>query len=202
MVRITLNDLGIAYEDSYPSPDWPTFKAENTANGKLTFGQVPLFEDEDGTAIVQSQAILRHLARKHKAYGSTEAEMTMVDVCVDGAADWRRNYSKLVYTDNLAPEALATYKASLLGAGGGMVPHFEKIISSNAAGFVAASTITIADYSLFDVVDNNIRIIPELFDEAKSLKAWYDMMSARPNLAKYIASNPEHRAKVNGNGLG
>jgi glutathione S-transferase len=33
---------------------------------------------DDGLNIVQSNAIIRHLARKFKLYGSSEAEMAMV----------------------------------------------------------------------------------------------------------------------------
>jgi glutathione S-transferase len=40
------------------------------ADGRLLFGQVPMLEI-DGLELVQSQAIIRYLARKHSLSGST-----------------------------------------------------------------------------------------------------------------------------------
>jgi glutathione S-transferase len=205
MIRLALHDIGIEYEDAFPTPDWPTAKKELSAKGLLTFGQLPLYEDGTGKSFVQSQAILRHLARAHGRYGATEEEQTRVDTALDGVGDWRRVYSKLVYQDNLAADALAVYKTSLLGtAGEGWAALFERFIAANPAGptYLAAATCTVADIALWDLVDTNLRIIPELLDTFPTLKAWYTTIGSRPGIKAYVASNPAHREKANGNGLG
>jgi len=123
--------------------------------------------------------------------------MCKVDIAIDGVSDWRRLYSKLVYTDKLAPEAMTEYKTNSVTL---WSQNFERYIGSNQ--FVAGSSCTIADYALFDLVDTQLRTIPDLLDNTPQLKAWYGRMSERSGIKAYIASNPAHREKANGNGLG
>lgn len=47
--------------------------------------------------IAQSNAILRHIARKYDMYGSTEAEHCRVDEVLDGISALRAKYVDLVY---------------------------------------------------------------------------------------------------------
>jgi glutathione S-transferase len=51
--------------------------------------------------MAQSNAILRHLARKFNLYGLSEAEKVQVDMMLDGVAALRTPYLKLVYQDSM-----------------------------------------------------------------------------------------------------
>ena len=65
-IRLMLEDLGVDYEDHRVSDaEWADLKP------KLPFRQMPRLEDGDVT-LVQSQAILRHLARPRGLYGETK----------------------------------------------------------------------------------------------------------------------------------
>ena len=94
-IRLTLAALGLEYEElkyercpanSFGEAecrpgvtDWNTAKQEGIASGLLPFGQVPSLTYTDQQSgktfeMVQSQAILRFLARKHNFYGTSEEE--------------------------------------------------------------------------------------------------------------------------------
>lgn len=94
-IRLTLAALGLEYEElkyeRCPAnsvgeaecrpgvTDWNTAKQEGIASGLLPFGQVPSLtyvDQQSGKTfeMVQSQAILRFLARKHNFYGTSEEE--------------------------------------------------------------------------------------------------------------------------------
>jgi glutathione S-transferase len=77
--RLLLEDAGVDY-DFVPVSNWPETKAQLIAAGKLAFGQVPLYE-EPGLTLVQSNAITRHLARKH-GYNGTNPTVRVVRPCV------------------------------------------------------------------------------------------------------------------------
>jgi glutathione S-transferase len=175
-IRIALHDLGVPYEEEYAARDvWPAMKKDRTEAGVLTFGQIPQWTAPDGvTTMVQSGAILRHLARAHGAYGSSEADMARVDVVMDGAADWRRAYTKLIYTDRLEAAAVAEYKAGPLPT---WLGFFERLAAAGgSAGFIAVpAACTIADYALFDLIDTQRRVFPDLLDggATPALAAWH-----------------------------
>jgi glutathione S-transferase len=176
-------------------------KAAGVADGSLPFGQLPQLKYDNGLVLVQSAAILRHLGRTHGAYGKDEAEACRVDIALDGASDMRRPYSKLVYQDALAEGPKAEYAATSLAE---WTAHFERFIAANPAGpeWLAASTCTIADYALFDLITTILRTFPDALAAAPLLTAWVARVAARPALAAYIKEDPAHRQVANGNRLG
>ena len=205
MIRVTLHDQGVAYDEVHP--EWPAAKAPGMADGTLPFGQLPRFVAEDGTSIVQSGAIMRYLGRTLGLYGSSPAEAVLVDQCYEEVADFRRAYSKLIYTDSMAAEPLASYKAGLADrhGRGGYLGHLEAFAKAHGGPFVCGGFLSIADYLLWDLINTHLReaFMPALFEayELPTLKAWYAAMAARPALKAYVESGASHRAVANGNGL-
>lgn len=199
-IRLALADAGVAYKEEGAGV-WPETKAAGVADGSLPFGQLPRYEDEDGS-FVQSKAILRHLARKHGLYGASEAQRTHVDMVMDEAADIRSKYVRMIYVDELSEGSLAAHKAWLLNKPFGVVGLLEAWKGRVGGDWMAGDAFSIADLELFDVCDAHLRVIPELFAEAPALKAWFERVAARPNIAAYLASKPAHRERVNGNNRG
>ena len=62
----------------------------------LDFPNLPYFVDGD-VKITHSNAILRHIARKHDMCGKTAAEKAHVDMMADSAMDLRNSIAKLAY---------------------------------------------------------------------------------------------------------
>uniref|UniRef100_A0A914WPB6 Glutathione S-transferase n=1 Tax=Plectus sambesii TaxID=2011161 RepID=A0A914WPB6_9BILA len=115
--RLLLNDQGIPFEDfQFDRNDWPKIKPT------MHFGQVPCLNDGD-TQIVQSGAIMRHIARKHDLYGENDCERTYLDMFYDGLKDLRMKYAQMIYGDyetmkdgfvkNTLPEELAKFEKLL-----------------------------------------------------------------------------------------
>jgi glutathione S-transferase len=207
--RLVLRDQGVKYDEQYPPPGtWADMKRAGTDDGTLPFGQLPRFTDEDGTAIVQSGAILRYLARKFDLYGADAKEAALIDQVYEEAGDWRRAYGKLVYEKALEAGAVAAYKATLAdrhARGGGWLGHIEAFAAKHGGPYLTGAKVSIADYVLFDLVNTHLRpqFMPELLDAypVPTLKAWYAVMAARPGIAEYIASDAPHRKAANGNDL-
>jgi len=208
-IRLTLQDQGVSYENDLVDRNrWINdMKPAGIKDGSLKFGQLPsLFDPAYGT-IVQSNAILRYLGRKLRIYGP---DHTFTDMVMDGIEDWRTPYAKLMYQDELAPEALEKYKEKVMqpltvdvgGKKGGLVSQFEAILSRVGGEYFGGKGPSIADYSLFSVVENNLCIIPELLSGKKRLQFWYKTMSTRPNILSYVTSDPEFRRNINGRGIG
>ncbi|CAH1783187.1 unnamed protein product, partial [Owenia fusiformis] len=75
------------------SKEWQDKKAS------MPYGQVPVLETEDGLKIAQTNAILRHLARKFKLYGSTDEQATEIDMLIEFESDLRERIYTMVYSN-------------------------------------------------------------------------------------------------------
>lgn len=144
-IRITLKDNEIPYEETGVE-NWPELKQMLTKDGTLPFGQLPLFRDGD-LNIVQSNAILRYIARKHNLYGANETERVQVDMYLDGVMDFRQRYTRLIYIDKLADEAFDAFKKDVVPV---WMSSFENILKKNNSGdgYFVGSDITVVDYAL------------------------------------------------------
>lgn len=203
MVRVLLHDQGVQYEEVY-ADNWPELKKEGIADGSLPFGQLPKYEEE-GLVLVQSQSIMRHLARKYKLYGKDDKEAAMTDMIADEVADFRRTYGTLVYGDSCAPEKVEAFKAALMDrfGRGGYLGHIEAFLAKNGGPFLIGESLTFADYCLFELLGTITRLIPDLLsaNPVPHLAKWYTAFGERPALKAYVQSEAEHRVKANGNGL-
>ncbi|XP_044540190.1 glutathione S-transferase P, partial [Gracilinanus agilis] len=92
-IRMLLADQGQTWKEDVVTRDrW----MQGDLKASCLFGQLPKFTDGDVT-LYQSNAILRHLARKHGLYGKNEMEATLLDMANDGVEDLRLKYVKLIY---------------------------------------------------------------------------------------------------------
>ncbi len=107
----------------------------------------------DGETYSQSNAIVRHLARKHDLYGASEHEALRADAILDGIDDIRRKYFMVVYVGVTQPGGLDTYwerqcdPSTISGFNGGA--HFEFLNrifkkSKGSDGFAVGNQLSIA----------------------------------------------------------
>jgi glutathione S-transferase len=218
MIRILLHDQGVQYQEvayfSTTSPGapghewahWGPVKAAGMEDGSIPFGQLPAFTMEDGTVIVQSMAIMRHLARKLKLNGDgSEKQMLLVDELCCEATDMRSAYSGVVYGASCSEEAKAAYFGALFGdrmGRGVYLTHIEAFAARHGGAFLIGDAVTLADYVLFEVLETQQRLFPTLLTTGATPKLadWFASFAARPNIAAYVASAPAHRVYANGNG--
>jgi len=189
-IRYLFNDNGLDYEEVDCGPNWQT-----EWKSQMAFGQTPCLKDKDLT-LVQSNAILRHLARKHGLYGSSEAEAAYIDMIVDGVEDVRGKYAKLIYTNYNAgkEDYVKELPAQLL--------PFEKLISKLGdakAGFSVGSKKSLSDYALFDLLDIHLTLSPSCLDEMPELTQFYKVVLSRPGITAYRQTDGFKGRKINGN---
>ncbi|KAF5900733.1 glutathione S-transferase P, partial [Clarias magur] len=94
-LRIMLSDLGQDWKENVVSfEDWMKGDLKSTC----VFGQLPKMQDGD-LVLYQSNTFLRHLGRKHGAYGKNDHEAALIDMYNDGVEDLRMKYIRLIYQD-------------------------------------------------------------------------------------------------------
>ncbi|XP_076850216.1 glutathione S-transferase P 1-like [Brachyhypopomus gauderio] len=157
------------------------------------FGQLPKFEDGDLT-LFQSNAVLRHLGRKHGAYGKSVCEASRIDMMADGVEDLRVKYLKMIYQDyDNGKEAYIKDLPNHLC-------YFEAVLAKNESGFLVGDSISFADYSLFEVLLNHQVLSPKCLDSFPSLKKFVETLSARPKIKAFLNSDAYKKLPINGNG--
>nr|AAS01601.1 Pi-class glutathione S-trasferase [Anguilla anguilla] len=189
-MRIALSDLGQEWKETILSFDEWT---KGDLKAKCVFGQLPKLEDGD-LALFQSNAILRHLGRKHGAYGKNDKEAAQIDMMVDGVEDLRLKYGRLIYQE------YDTGKEAYLKDLPDHLSKFEAVLAQNKSGFLVGDKVSIADYALLDVMLNHLVLCSHSLDKFPSLKSFVDKMSARPKLKAYLESEAYKKLPINGNG--
>lgn len=189
--------------------DWPKLKTEGIKAGRFPFGQIPGYEDDEVSGLVQMNAILRHIGRKFGATGEGASEQARVDMVMEAVEDARRTYLKLIYTEKLEADKLEEYAKMLSDTtvrGGGFLAQLERVLveqSGSEGKFLATKKgPSVADYTAMDLVQAIVRIVPEALKPHEALANWLSGMEAREGIKKYIDSKPACREVVNGNRLG
>jgi glutathione S-transferase len=161
----------------------------------VIFGQLPVLFDGK-FEIAQSNAILRHLARKHGLYGKDETEATQIDMINDCQEDLRLTYLKLIY------QQYDTEKDNYIKSLPEKLALFEKALGRNngGSGFFVGSKVSFLDYTMFDLLDNLTVLAPHSFDSFPLLKAFHGRFAAREKLAKLRSTDAFKSTPINGNG--
>ncbi|KAI4899197.1 hypothetical protein NFI96_023590, partial [Prochilodus magdalenae] len=189
-IRILLSDQGQEWKSIVVSyEEWMKGDLQKT----LVFGQLPKFQDGD-LVLFQSNAILRHLGRKHGAYGKDTKEAALIDMFADGVQDLRVAYIKLIYQE------YETGKEAYIKNLPNHLCKFEAVLAKNKSGFLVGDSISIADYSLFDVLLNHVVLSPTSLDSFPALRKFVDTLSARPRIKAYMDSDDFKKLRINGNG--
>ena len=179
-IRVILEELAIPYEDQKISSEtWVKMKSDTP------FGALPSYR-KGSMEIFQSHAIIRHLARVHDLYGSTEAERVRCDVIEEAISDLNELVGKAPWRPNFDTER-ADYVANELGP---MLDRLERFLKSNEspAGFWVGSSLTFVDLIAFALLDSTGAMFPEAMVQYPALQAFCDQMASRPRISAYIES--------------
>ncbi|XP_078337009.1 glutathione S-transferase P 1-like [Crassostrea virginica] len=188
-IRTLLVDNGVEYEEADVGP-WENWV--KNWKPKAAFGQCPLFTDGD-VQLVQSNAILRYLARKFDLYGANNVEASRADMINDGVEDLRVAYTKMIYQNYEAG------KDPFIADLPGKLQCFENLMKGNSE-YILGSKICFADYNMFDLLDNLVTLSPPCLDAFPSLKAYHGRVMNRPGVQKRRSTEHFKGLKINGNG--
>nr|KAG5711305.1 hypothetical protein BaRGS_006002 [Batillaria attramentaria] len=193
-MRLLLNYVGEEFEDvQYEQGDAPEYSREAWLKVKPTLGldfpNLPYYIDGD-IKITQSNAILRYIARKHGLLGKTEQERVNVDMMLENAMDFRNGVVRMVYNPNYE-KLLEEYKPRCKE----ILAGFEKWLSNKK--WFAGENLTVADFPMYELLDQHRLMIPGVLDNYPKLTAFMDAFEALPNIKKYMASDKFMARPVN-----
>jgi len=193
-IRLLLCETQTDYEEISVGEYHPTEKSESfkkiKETGLLTFDALPLWIEPDGFSLVQSNAILRYLARSKGLCGKNVQESARCDMLMDGINDMRE---KVVVTLRAASTQRDEAKNDLINK---EIPwwlrKFESVLKNNNEGvaYFVGDSLTYADlvmWLILESYDDN-----KLLDLTKFplLKAFKERVENRPNIAAY-RKNPK-----------
>lgn len=204
LIRVILAEAEVEYQEvnlgTYHPADQPSDFEALKASGKLAFGAVPLWEEPSGLSLVQSDAIVRHLARTHQLYGRTAAEAARIDVVAEGVKDIRLNMRKIQLAE---PAKRAAERENVLST---VLPrwlgYLNAMLEANAQqeasavdaqhsrpGFFVGSTLSYADLSVWllleSIIDNGLAAPLEQYP---ALVAFEQRIRQRPRVQAWIDS--------------
>jgi glutathione S-transferase len=183
-MRLLLKDNAIPFNEEV----MPMSEKWGDEKPKYTFGQLPALWDGD-FLIVQSGAIMRHLARKHGLYGTTEQEMTLCDIISDGFVDVLLDCLKMLdHYDKVKDKFIADLPSRL--------DKFEKLLVkySTSDGHFIGNKVTYSDYDAFVKLDMLKTLHPPCLDAFPKLLAFYNAFAARPAIKKH-RDDPENKQR-------
>jgi glutathione S-transferase len=121
------------------------------SNGQLPFGQLPLLQI-DGVEIVQSQAIIRYLARRANLTGTDAREEIACDMVAETVFDLLKLATALPFLRNTSAEAEAAHKALMRKKweeqGGRLEMFIERNTKKGKTACTVGNSVTYADVLL------------------------------------------------------
>ena len=193
-VRLLLNYTGTQFEDCRltmgPAPD---YDKSNWTDIKFSLGldfpNLPCYIDGD-IKITQSNAILRHIARKHDLVGKTEKEKAMVDMMADQSMDFRNGWVRLCYNADFS-NLKATYLKSLPET----LQRFSEFLGSKK--WFAGDSLTFVDFVMYELLDQHKLLSPNCLKEFENLKSFTERFEALPRIAAYMKSDKFKKGPLN-----
>lgn len=222
----------VRQEDGNYRSTWPTVAKQMLAEGKSPFPNLPYLtvtkseEQKEGetTTFVQSNAILRYVARLAGIAGTSSLEQGQVDMLLDQVMDLRLEVTCLLYNNDLTQEVYMEAVGQLVQRS---LPYyfegFERVLKKNnntaaapQQGWLVGCGLTVADLAVWDAVDMSVSLL--LSAEKSSTEgdwaAKYPLLAAHraavralPQLESYFTSeastySPNNRTARWGNGVG
>ncbi|KAM7404603.1 hypothetical protein PAMP_011936 [Pampus punctatissimus] len=192
-VRLLLEYTGTKYEDKfYVCGEAPNFDKSCWFDEKyklgMDFPNLPYLEDGD-RKIVQSNAIMRYIARKHNMCGETEDEKVCVDIMENQAMDFRNGFVMMCYSD------FDKIKPGYLERLPGTLKQFSDFLGDRT--WFAGDKITHVDFIMYELLDQHRMFQPTCLDDFKNLKDLLDRFEALEKIAAYMKSNRFMKTPVN-----
>lgn len=203
---------------TFSTDKWPDAQAAHFPFGTCPKWVEPSGDGQPDLVINQSNAILRHLARKANLYGRTPAEAALVDVWLDHCEDLRKAYNDVVYgldappfderltnSDQPAVAAFAAHAPSVATGFGAFEARLEaaQVQVMSGGRVLVGDGLTVADVALYDLFDVHLRLWPNALAAHKGFARLHQHrahIEAQPPIAAYLAG--PRWSRINGNALG
>jgi len=197
-IRMLLKYVGEDFEDKRYSctvsdgPTGPVYNRDGWMNEKFSLGldfpNLPYYIDGD-VKIVQTNAILRTIARKHNMCGETISEKAHVDMCADAIMDLRNGFVRLCYNPKYS-DLVDSYRKDLPGK----LKPFEQYLGDKK--FLVGDQPTFPDFHLYEMLDQHTIFEPTCLEAYPQLKAYKERFEALPAI-KAFKEAPENNIPMN-----
>jgi len=157
-------------------------------SGQLLFRQLPLLEI-DGLNLVQSQAMLRYVARRSGLDGATPAESALNDMLCEGIRDCRGPVVTFPFLPvRMSGEEVNAIVEALPATIAKQMVAFEGALKEGAAGFIESGLCT-ADVLLCELVEALTSIRDDSCAAYPKVEAVHKHVRALPQITKYLSSD-------------
>lgn len=195
-IRLLLTYVGEDFKDTqYEQGDAPDYSREAWYSVKpkfakeLDFPNLPYYIDGD-VKITQSNAILKHIARKHKLDGETDREKAVVDMLLDQAMDLRNGVVRLCYNkdyEKLKDEYFTNVQPQLAA--------FEKKLGDNP--WFVGNKVTVVDFPMYELLDQHTRMKADSLDAYPKLTAFLKRFRDLPKVKDYLEKDSVKNLPIN-----
>lgn len=157
----------------------------------ITFANLPYLIDED-VAIPQSNAILRHVCRKHGLIAETLQASAQNDAILDQLCDFDSVMTRMCYGNFAAKDdwVACTMKPNL--------EKFNAVLAKGGKSWFGGDTIGSADFKAYEEFDKCKIIAPEACADwpatLPALNSFMERFAAIPKIAEYLSS-PRFKAR-------
>ncbi|XP_068161445.1 glutathione S-transferase Mu 3-like [Antennarius striatus] len=191
--RLLLEYTGTKYEDKfYVCGEAPNYDKSCWFDIKhklrMDFPNLPYLLDGE-RSIVQSNAIMRYIARKHNMCGEEEDEKVRVDIMENQAMDFRNGFVRLCYGD------FDKIKPSYLEALPGVLKQFSDFLGDRK--WFAGDKITFVDFLMYELLDQHRMFQPSCLDDFNNLRSLLDRFEALDKISAYMKSDRFMKTPVN-----
>jgi len=196
-IRYMLHYLEVEFEDKeygFGTPpnmnrdEWD--KAKDALN--LEFPNLPYFIDDYGMKLTESHAILNHLARKYRLWGSTEQDYIRKDMATGIMNDIGREFAMMCYGD------FDNLKGPFIDGLPAKVGKLSKLVGEG--NYILGDKIAAVDFVLLELLERLTALVPDCLAKHANLVAYHARMLALPGVAKYRASPTFQKMKTRFNG--
>jgi len=180
-IRLLLAYTGTEFEDKmYQCGPGPAYDRSAWMDVKFTLGldfpNLPYYM-ETNVKLTGTNAILRHIARKHNLCGRTQEELVRVDMAAEQVMDMRNNAVFLFYNGAGTgfDSSIGEYKVKLQDT--------LKAISLFLCDrpWLAGDSLTFPDFHLYEMLDQHLLLDPNCllsFPNLKNLHARFEKLTA------------------------
>ncbi|XP_008294198.1 glutathione S-transferase Mu 3-like [Stegastes partitus] len=192
-IRLLLEYTGTEYKEKLFScgegPDYDKscwFGIKNSLG--LDFPNLPYLVDGE-RRIMQSNAILRYIARKHNMCGETEDEKIRVDIIENQAMDFRNGFVTLCYMN------FDTQRSCYVEKLPATLKQFSDFLGDRK--WFAGDKITFVDFTMYELLDQHRMFEPKCLDDVQKLKDFLSRFEALDKIAAYMKSTKFMKSPVN-----
>ncbi|CAH1773578.1 unnamed protein product, partial [Owenia fusiformis] len=162
--------------------EWKKLKSE------VPFNVLPVLKTPEGPVISQTNAILRYLARKYDLYGTTEDDVTQIDILIEHESEGREQIYVRGYSDYHATQREKLVRFILPD---NLRPLENELKKNNGGtGFLVGDKISFADYKIADFLDTCLAVDSTILDPYPLLKAYLERILLRPKIAELRGKEP------------